>query len=68
MYVEQARPYFIRKVNREETEHWMVFYDEDPIPPIELSVLIGDFLYNLRSALDSPYLRTGENSSVDERL
>ncbi len=51
-YLATARPRIIRKTNVERTEHWLVLYTEDPIPPIELSVLIGDFLYNLRSALD----------------
>lgn len=52
-FLEKARPHFIRKVNHECTEHWLVFYVEDPYPPIELSILIGDFLHNLRSALDN---------------
>ena len=52
-WTETARPTFIRKVNQECTAHWLVFYVEDPYPPIELGVIIGDFLHNLRSALDS---------------
>lgn len=48
-----ARPTFIRKTNTEQTEHWLVFFVEDPFPPIELSAVVGDVLYNLRSALDS---------------
>lgn len=51
-YLATARPRIIRKTNVERTAHWLVLYTEDPIPPIELSVLIGDYLYNLRSALD----------------
>jgi hypothetical protein len=51
-YLATARPTIIRKTNVERTTHWLVLYTEDPFPPIELSVLIGDFLYNLRSALD----------------
>ena len=50
---ETARPTFIRKTNHERTSHWLVFYVQDPHPPIELSVVVGDFLHNLRSALDS---------------
>jgi hypothetical protein len=52
-FIEQARPRFIRKVDHESTKHWLVFFVEDPYPPIELSVVIGDFLHNLRSALDN---------------
>jgi len=52
-YLKDARPKFIRKTSLAETEHWLVFYVEDSIPPIELSTIMGDILYNLRSALDS---------------
>jgi hypothetical protein len=52
-YAEKARPTFIRKTNHDRTAHWLVFYVEDPHPPIEISVIVGDFLHNLRSALDS---------------
>jgi len=52
-YAEKARPQFIRKTNHDRTAHCLVFYVEDPHPPIELSVIVGDFLHNLRSALDS---------------
>ena len=51
-YMEKARPRFIRKTNLAQTEHWLSFYVEDPFPPIELSAIVGDCLYNLRSALD----------------
>jgi hypothetical protein len=51
--MENARPTIIRKVNQAQTEHWLVIYSKDPFPPIELSVLVGDCLFNLRSALDN---------------
>jgi hypothetical protein len=52
-YSEVARPEFIRKTNVEQTEHWLVFFVKEPNPPLELGAVIGDFLFNLRSALDS---------------
>jgi hypothetical protein len=52
-YAEAARPTFIRKVDSERKTHWLVFYVEDPFPPIHLSVVIGDCLFNLRAALDN---------------
>jgi hypothetical protein len=36
-----------------ESSSWLVHYVQNPIPPVRLSVLMGDFLYNLRSALDN---------------
>ncbi len=52
-FAEHARPTFIRKTNIERTEHWLVYYTADPFPPMRLSTIIGDCLYNMRSALDS---------------
>jgi hypothetical protein len=52
-FVETARPHIERMVNQEYTETWLVFWVDDPFPPIRLSVLIGDCLHNLRSALDN---------------
>lgn len=52
-FLEQARPTFIRKTDVARTTHWLVFYVEDPYPPLELSAIIGDVLFNLRSALDN---------------
>ena len=37
---------------------WIVYWIEDPFPPIRLSSLIGDSVFNMRSALDkNPRLR-----------
>jgi hypothetical protein len=52
-YLERARPTFIRKTNPQNRSHWLVMFVEDPYPPIELSILIGEFLYSLRSSLDN---------------
>jgi hypothetical protein len=32
---------------------WLVFWDSDCFPPIRLSTIVGDVLFNLRSALDN---------------
>jgi hypothetical protein len=50
-FFKQSRPTFIRKTNGEA--HWLVCYTEDPFPPLRLSVLAGEVLFNLRSALDN---------------
>lgn len=52
-YSQSARPEFIRKTNVEQTEHWLVFFVKEPNPPLSLATVIGDYLFNLRSALDS---------------
>ena len=52
-FMEEARPTFLRKVNHERTDHWLVVHSKDPFPPIDLSTVIGDVLHNLRSALDN---------------
>lgn len=52
-FVETTRPTIVRKVNNEQTQTWLVFWVDDPFPPIRLSVLIGDCLYNIRSAVDN---------------
>ena len=40
------------KHNPETGAKWLVFWDSDQIPPIRLSAIVGDVLFNLRSALD----------------
>lgn len=42
---------FILKSNRKEA--WLVHYIEDSIPPIRLGVLLGECVFNMRSALDN---------------
>ena len=32
---------------------WLVYWIEDPIPPIRLSTIVGDCVFNMRSALDN---------------
>jgi hypothetical protein len=41
----------VMKANTDEA--WLVYWIEDPIPPIRLSAVIGDCVYNMRSALDN---------------
>lgn len=52
-FLQTTRPRFIRKTSTDNTSHWLVFFTEDPFPPIRLSILVGELFYNLRSALDN---------------
>lgn len=52
-YIKATKRNFVFKVNQEQTEAWIVSWVDDPYPPIRLSVLIGDCLFNMRSALDN---------------
>ena len=51
MFFESAKRNFILKTN--EHEAWIVHYIEDSIPPIRLGVLLGECVFNIRSALDN---------------
>ncbi len=65
-FLKLARPTYIRKTNQENTQHWLVGYCTDSIPPMELSAIVGDFLFNLRSCLDNlvcALVRTGSRES-----
>ena len=42
---------FILKTDRHEA--WIVHYIEDSIPPIRFGVLLGECVFNIRSALDN---------------
>jgi len=51
VFAERARPEFIRKTDADK--HWLVYFVKDANPPFALGAVIGDFLFNLRSCLDS---------------
>ncbi len=67
-FFKQSRPTFIRKTDG--AKHWLVCYTQDPFPPIRLSVLVGEVLFNLRSALDNlicGLIRTQDRTSDCDR-
>jgi hypothetical protein len=43
----------ILKTSTDQSETWLVYWVDDPYPPMRLSVLIGDCVFNTRSALDN---------------
>lgn len=47
------RPTFLVKTNPANDAAWVVWWIDDPHPPMSASIRIGEFLYNLRSALDN---------------
>ncbi len=51
MFIESAKRNFVLKSNGHEV--WIVHYIEDPIPPIRFGVLLGECVFNMRSALDN---------------
>jgi hypothetical protein len=51
-FVRAAKHTFVLKTNPQMDEAWIVWLpDASPYPPIQVSVEIGEFLYNLRSSL-----------------
>jgi hypothetical protein len=51
VFFESTTRKFILKSNGREA--WIVHYIEDSIPPIRLSVFLGECVFNIRSALDN---------------
>jgi hypothetical protein len=51
VFFESTKRNFILKSNGHEA--WIVHYIEDSIPPIRLGVLLGECVFNMRSALDN---------------
>lgn len=49
----RRKPTFLPKTNPQTNEAYIVWWVDDPNPPLSVSVRIGEFLYNLRSALDN---------------
>lgn len=66
-FINATKDHFIAKNNPQTDETWLVWYIDEPLyPPLSVSVEIGEFLYNLRSALDNlvcALVRTVNNSS-----
>jgi len=52
-FVKTVEHNLVIKHNPETGAKWLVFWDSDQIPPIRLSAIVGDVLFNLRSALDN---------------
>ena len=51
VFFEATKRNFILKSNGQEA--WLVHYVEDSFPPIRLGVLLGECVFNMRSALDN---------------
>src|SRR5882672_10110363 len=52
-FIKATKRHFVFKVNEERTVAWIVSSVEEPHPPIRISVMVGDCLFNMRSALDN---------------
>jgi hypothetical protein len=52
-FIRGTNRHFEIKVAEDRSAAWIVSWVEDPYPPIRLSLLIGDCLSNMRSALDN---------------
>jgi hypothetical protein len=51
IFFESTKRHFILKTDGHAV--WIVHYIEDSIPPIRLGVLLGECVFNIRSALDN---------------
>jgi hypothetical protein len=52
-YLSTIKPMIVLKTAAKEPWPWLVMWVNDYIPPIRLSVLLGDCVHNMRSALDN---------------
>lgn len=52
-YLSTIKPTMVLKIAPNEPWPWLVMWVNDYIPPIRLSVLLGDCVHNMRSALDN---------------
>src|ERR1700730_15222031 len=53
-FIEGTKHTVVPQTNPQTNEPWIVWgMDEPSHPPLSVSVEIGEFLYNLRSALDN---------------
>jgi hypothetical protein len=63
-FIKGAKHTFVPKANQHTNEASIVWWMNEPMhPPLPISVEIGEFLYNLRSALDNlvcALVRTGK--------
>jgi hypothetical protein len=51
VFFKTTKKNFVLKSN--EREAWIVHWVDDPFPPIRLGVLLGECVFNMRSALDN---------------
>ena len=51
VFFQTTKKNFVLKSN--EQEAWIVHWVDDPFPPIRLGVLLGECVFNMRSALDN---------------
>ena len=52
-FLQATKRNLVLKCNHERTKHWIVYWVDDPYPPLRLSTLVGDCVFNMRSALDN---------------
>jgi hypothetical protein len=52
-YLSTIKPTMVLKTAPKQPWPWLVMWVNDYIPPIRLSVLLGDCVHNMRSALDN---------------
>lgn len=52
-YLCSTKRNFVAKCNHDRTSHWIVYWVDDPYPPMRMSTLVGDCVFNMRSALDN---------------
>lgn len=52
-YLSTIKPMMVLKTAPNEPWPWLVMWISDYIPPIRLSVLLGDCVHNMRAALDN---------------
>lgn len=62
-FVESVEHNVMIKVNPGTGARWIVMWESDQYPPLRLATIVGDVLFNLRSALDN--LVCGLARSVD---
>jgi hypothetical protein len=51
-FVRSVERNIVQKVNSKTGAKWLVFWEADQFPPIRLSAIVGDVVFNLRCALD----------------
>jgi hypothetical protein len=51
VFFQRTKKNFVLKSN--EQEAWIVHWIDNPFPPIRLGVLLGECVFNMRSALDN---------------
>src|SRR5262245_55640790 len=52
VFLESTKHNFVVKVDEKHAQMEIVYWVDDPYPPIRFSALVGDCVFNMRSALD----------------